>query len=337
MTQDFITVIRSKHRRLAKLIHPGPRFDDYDKVRTIDACMVSVANLDGLFFHLDCLLPRSDLAIVRGSIIGARRVHDVRRLIRNHDAESDGAAIFEEAAHHWVCLDIDGIHRPDDVPPADLLGCAGCALDLLPGEFRPARCVVQATAGHGLKPGSRLRLWFWASRALIGRELSRWLRASPVDAHLFTPNQVCYTAQPLFAPGLADHLPYRMADRPGTECVEAPSAEALAPPPPPHYTPPRRMASTDQRATRIMTTALTRVEMSAAGGHHDALRAAAFTIGGLLDSAAVSETEATSALMAAIGRAAGAEANATKDLGTIESGLRAGRERPLLLTGGKNG
>jgi hypothetical protein len=57
MTADFITVIRSKHRRLAKLIHPGPRFDDYDKVRTIDASMVAVDSLDSLFFHLDYLLP----------------------------------------------------------------------------------------------------------------------------------------------------------------------------------------------------------------------------------------------------------------------------------------
>lgn len=66
------------------------------------------------------------------------------------------------------------------------------------------------------------------------------------------------------------------------------------------------------------------------GDWHHQLRRAAFTIGGLLDIAGIGEEEAARQLEAAIGRAAGRNASPKKDRDTILSGLRRGREHPLL-------
>ena len=68
----------------------------------------------------------------------------------------------------------------------------------LPEEFWTADCIVQATAGHGIKPGMRLRLWFWLSRPLGRGELDRWFANSPVDRSVFRTVQAIYTAAPVF-------------------------------------------------------------------------------------------------------------------------------------------
>jgi hypothetical protein len=36
--------------------------------------------------------------------------------------------------------------------------------------FHGARCIAQATASHGIKPGCRVRLWYWLDRPTTGGE-----------------------------------------------------------------------------------------------------------------------------------------------------------------------
>jgi hypothetical protein len=318
--------VRSRHRRLAKLIHADGQIQDYDLARTFDMSMVQVSDLDHLFYRLDCLASRSDLAIVRGAIIGPPRIHRVRRLIHDHDEEPDGNATLQDASHRWVCLDIDGIHRPDDVAVTDLLACAHCAIDLLPGEFRPARAIVQATSGHGLKPGSRLRLWYWSSRPLTGPELSRWLRRAPVDDRLFSPCQVIYTAQPTFAPGLADHIPCRMAERPGTETVAAPSSEELAPPPPPKSIPrPERGAEPARRyAFGALRRAVEQVAAAPEGSRNTTLNKSAWNLMRFVAEGTLATTEIADALAHA---AIAAGLNAVETEQTLASALAAGARK----------
>ena len=115
----------------------------------------------------------------------------------------------------------------------DMAGCGAHARACLPSAFHAARCIVVASGSHGIKPGLRLRLWFWMLRPLTGPECKRWLRGAPVDAALFSPAQLTYTAAPMFDGGAADPLPHRLALLPGTrEDVAPPSAGALVPPPP---------------------------------------------------------------------------------------------------------
>ena len=86
---------------------------------------------------------------------------------------------------------------------------------LLPPTFTGAACIVQATASHGIKPGARLRLWFWCDRSLSGAECKRWLGKVPVDHSVFGAAQPIYTAAPVFADGAAEHLPCRLLALPG--------------------------------------------------------------------------------------------------------------------------
>jgi hypothetical protein len=98
--------------------------------------------------------------------------------------------------------------------------------------FHGTRCIVQASASHGIKPGCRLRLWYWLDRFTTGAELTRWLRRTPADPSVFRTVQPIYTAAPVFAAGVRDHLPKRIMMVQGRPLVPVPSPEALAPPPP---------------------------------------------------------------------------------------------------------
>jgi hypothetical protein len=92
-----------------------------------------------------------------------------------------------------------------------------------------ASSVVQATAGHGLKPGLRLRLWYWLDRPVCGSALKRWLQHAPIDHSVFGTAQVIYTAAPLFLPGAFDPLPTRIAAIPGALSVMVPPPLILQP------------------------------------------------------------------------------------------------------------
>jgi hypothetical protein len=228
---DTITTLRAPYRRLAKLIRLDGTIQDYDSAMMFDMAENEVADLDHLEQILRYLLPRRDLCAVRGAIADADRTSRVRRLLHPDDKTGDVPTI-KDADHYWIGLDVEGVVRPDNVDASDLISCGFLAIAQLPSEFHGARCIVQASAGHGLKPGCRLRLWFWGSRPLSGAELTYWMRRSPVDSCLFRPAQITYTAAPVFESGV-DHLPNRIIDLPGVATVTVPSAEELAPPPRP--------------------------------------------------------------------------------------------------------
>jgi hypothetical protein len=179
---------------------------------------------------LERMQARRRFCLVRGAIADAARVRGVRRLL--HPARETGEAqTLRDVPRAWVALDVDGVARPAGIDPRDLERCARHVLALLPPAFHGARCVVQATAGHGIKPGARLRLWFWLSRPTLGNELAAWLSSCPVDPASFRAAQPIFTAAPIFE-GRADPLPRRLVMLPGAECVAVPSAELLRKPPP---------------------------------------------------------------------------------------------------------
>jgi hypothetical protein len=134
-------------------------------------------------------------------------------------------------------------------------------MEALPVAFSNKAAIVQATGSHTLKPGMRLRLWFWLTRPMAGTELKRWLAASPVDRSVFGAAQPIYTASPLFI-GRPDPLPSRFALLPGGAEVQPPSQASLEPAPrPPAWRPratdkaaaPYALASLEQAVARILT------------------------------------------------------------------------------------
>lgn len=176
-----------------------------------------------------------------------RLARGLRRLL-HPDPQTGDCATLLDVPRAWLALDLDGLPLPDGLDPHDLAACGEVARLALPHAFRTAACIIGATAGHGFKPGARLRLWCFLSRPMIGAELKRWLGNAPVDRALFSAAQVIYTAAPLFT-GMKDPLPARLVRLDGAARVVVPNTEELAPPP-------RKRAST-RRSSSMMTTTTT--------------------------------------------------------------------------------
>ncbi|HEY8872200.1 MAG TPA: hypothetical protein VIM52_04150, partial [Stellaceae bacterium] len=153
----------------------------------------------------------------------------VRRLL-HPDPDTGDMATLRDVPRRWLALDIDGLPRPDCIEAGNIPACGRVAIAELPDAFQGTRCIVQATASHGIAPGLRLRLWFWLSRPTGGAELGRWLRGVPVDHSVFGAAQPIYTAAPIFVDGAHDPLAERIAMVPGTiEAVSVPPASTLMP------------------------------------------------------------------------------------------------------------
>ena len=328
---DTITILRAPFRRLAKLIRADGSFVAYDAARTFELVEVTIRDLDHLAAILGKLLGRPDCCIVRGAVADPARTSHVRRLI-HFDAETGDLPTIRDTDRRWIGLDVEGVPRPDNIPAADLVGCARVAIGLLPGEFHGARCIVQATSGHGMKPGSRLRIWFWCSRPMSGAELSYWMRRAPVDNCLFRPGQPTYTSAPVFQTG-HDHLPSRIAMIDGAAMVQAPEPEQLQPAKVAPLPPRARRPASNTEVERMIAAALFKVEMAGEGQRHQRLRAAARTIGGVLDQAGIGEAEAAEALYTAVRRAGGDAVDGRNAASTIAWGLAKGRAEPLDLGG----
>jgi hypothetical protein len=320
---DSITVLRARGRRLAKLIAPDGGIVDYDATRLFDLIEIPVNGLDHLEDDLRRLLHQPDRCTVRGRIAEIGRCRGVRRLL--HPEGNDPASLIE-APRRWLALDIDGLPRPVNVPAADLVACAGIAIAALPSEFHDARCLAQATAGHGYKPGLRLRLWYWLDRPLGAAELKRWFAGAPVDHALFSPAQIIYSAAPVFA-GKNDPLPARLVRLPhGTACVAVPE---LPEPAPQYIAAPVRPAT---GLSRYAEAALDNAGRSiAAAGHGDrdrAINSAAYGIGRLAGAGAIPRTIALRVLHHAAAQIPGysAKRDASKVDRSFDDGLRNPRE-----------
>ncbi len=115
----------------------------------------------------------------------------------------------------------------------------------------------------------------------------------------------------------------------------------LCPPPPAPPSPPVPMhtnVNANTLALRLIQRALFKVRTASPGERHTKLRAAACTIGGLLDEVGFSEAAAERELLAAVLAAGGNDVREPNAKRTIEWGLKRGRASPLRLTeGGQHG
>lgn len=222
-----LTIVRSKTLLLAKTVSADGSIKGYDRVKTVDLqarCIVGLGEIHALLADLGA---RPGCAVMRGGIADPERARGVRRLLHG-DPGTGELPTITEVPREWIALDVDGIELPSGVDPLDLAACAGSVVRHLPEAFQGAARIVQATASHGIKPGARMRLWYWCDRPLTGAECKRWLKGVPVDKTVFGAAQVIYTAAPVFV-GCADPLPRRLAMLPGAASVVTPPPEALAP------------------------------------------------------------------------------------------------------------
>lgn len=311
--RDTLTVIRARGRRLAKLIEAGGAVLGYDGAYLFDLYTVEVADLDALAALLARLHSRSDCAVVRAAVADPARVRGVRRLV-NPCPETGERPTLRDVPRRWAALDFDDLAPPPGLDVRDLAGCGAVARAALPAPFRAARLLVGATGSHGVKPGLRLRVWAWLSRSTSGAELARWLRGCPVDAALFRPVQPIYTAAPVFAPGVSDPLPVRLAELPGADVVAVPSPAALAPPSPrePERLPRADAPHAGSYAVAALAGAVARVSGAGEGTRHDAVLAQARSLARLVEAGLLTGADVREALGRAAVRAGlpGEEAHA---------------------------
>ena len=319
---DAITILRARGRRLAKMIAADGTVTGYDLAKTFDLIPHPVADLAAIERLLLRLLDRPDCAIVRGEPIGDTRA--VRRLLHPDPETGDGPTLGD-VPRRWLALDLDKVPLLDITEVTDLSACAALAVGGLPDGFGQATCIVQATGSHGIKPGARLRLWFWLNRPVMGEELKWWLCGCPVDFSVFSAAQPIYTARPVLAHGVVDPSPLRIVRRAGRAVLEVPVRQ----------TPVSRATTlpssrvTNNSIQQLLERVLFRLETSLDGERHYRLRAAAFTVGGLLDAADISEAAAKEVLLAAVRRAGGTAVDERNATATIASGLNRGRRKPF--------
>ncbi len=305
MNSDTITILRSRGRRLAKLVQADGEIVGYDEARTFTAIEHDVESLDDLHRALVWLSSRPDRCIVRAALINPTITGPIRRLLYVDPKTGDQPTLYD-VPRYWVATDWDALDKPDDVDVTDLDACGRVALARLPEAFHNAACIVSATASHGIKAGIRVRLWHWLDRAITGPEISRWLGPiAGLDASIFRPAQIIYTTAPVFESGI-DPLPARTTIIPGEPRVAVPAAATLAPPPPvrqPAPLPAPGDANASRYAFGALRNATARIAMAGVGSRHAAIIAEArglarFTTAGLLDAATVRRALADAAAAA---------------------------------------
>lgn len=143
--------------------------------------------------------------VERGRRLAARRWGDQRTLVAK--------------PCHVLPLDLDSIAAPQHVDPRDVFSAGRYTRSLLSPELARAACVAQLTSGAGLKPGLRVRLFYWLTRPIDLIHMKRWIETQPVrcDLAIYQPHQPIYTAAPHFD-GVTDPC----AGRPRIAFLEAP-------------------------------------------------------------------------------------------------------------------
>jgi hypothetical protein len=316
---DTITLLRGR-RQLTKTIDANGDITPYPRAKTFDLYETHFSHIGDLHDLLKQLEQRRDLAVVRGKPSDPERTSGVRRLLYA-DPKTGEQPTLVDVPRRWLALDIDSLPRPDWIDVTDLIGCAAVVINRLPSAFRDAAFVVQGTAGHGLKPGIRIRLWCWLSRPALGAELKERFHLAPVDAALFSAGQLIYTAAPSFLWGSYDPLPVRMDLVPGRPEVDlGPLAE---PPKEPEREQPIRDASHTARRSshhepsNIIAGLIRTVETGARGNRNKALYWAARRLAE--HSGTIDTDEAARRLEAAAHRIGLPEKEAAA---TVSSGLR---------------
>lgn len=305
---DAITIVRARGRRPTKVVHHDGTIDDYDQAKTVDLFERRLEGLADLEVLLRQLARRPDCAIVRAAIADKARTSGVRRLLHRDPKVGDDATLVD-CPRRWLDIDIDNLARPPELAPSDLERCAEVAIAALPGASHGVSALVQPTAGHGIKPGFRLRLWYWLSRPVSGAELKCWLRNAPVDAAVFRAAQLVFTASPIYPAGAQDPLPQRLiALARRQDVVNVPPSSALIRPSRP--TPKPIPFPSDLRANRYafaaLASAATHIARARQGSRHPALVSEACRLVRLIDRRLLYESDCKAALVSAL-RMAGVE------------------------------
>lgn len=320
-SSETITILSAAGRFLAKCFRADGSVSTYDNAKLFDLDEFPLHDLSELRRALEWLAGATSRCVVRGTIADPARTRGVRRLA-HRDEETGDAPTLRERPRRWLALDIEKLAPPPGLRPADLIGCAAFVRGRLPQEFHVARCIVAASASHGLKPDLRLRLWFWLDRPIDGAQAKNWLAPCRfVDPAIFNLAQPTYTAAPIFVPPAFDPLPTRIAETLGEEVVRVPAAIFVAPPPRPPPAPPMRFTDpimADAYARHILENAVQKILDAEDGEKHRTIIKVSASLGRYVRGGGIREAPAREVLLRA---AEEAGFDMTKSAAAIEWGL----------------
>lgn len=193
---------------LAK-IYDGDTKRDFDEVRNYRPRTVVLDGLPGLHREIEKLAKNPHACVLRGRYVGdeaaqkispPERPGQVRRIL----------SLFKDTPRRWAMFDVDG--RPSAmIDWTSRESITRAVLEFirvgLPPEFHGVEFVFHASGSAGRNP-ARLsgHLWYWLNKPLTSEALRAWVRSTrtPVDAAVFNPVQVHYTANPMFTGGARD-------------------------------------------------------------------------------------------------------------------------------------
>ena len=174
---DTWTILRSRGPRLAKLHTPEGTLG-YERAKVFQWTTVEVESLSDWAEILRKLESKPLQCVIRGVV----REGITSKLVERN------AQTFQDPGHHLIPLDLDD---DEGRTVSELIA-------LLPEAFHAAPYILQWTASHGIKPGTRCRLWFWGDTPTTGVQLKHALRDTPCDPAIFRVVQPIYTASPIF-------------------------------------------------------------------------------------------------------------------------------------------
>jgi hypothetical protein len=221
------TLLRHNFLLMTKQFRTDGEVIGYSLGKMFDMSDLVLRGLDRVLDMLDGVQGLTNMCVIRGELINPPRVFRQRRLLQKKG--DGGTATLKDVPRRWVALDFDSIAAPDDLDRRDLIACAKVAEQILPKEFHGRRAVIHATSSHMVKPGIRVRLWYWLDRPTFGYELKRWLGKRVSDHSVLNPVEPIYCAAPLFENPAMNPLKERLADMPGLPVVKVPAATTLAP------------------------------------------------------------------------------------------------------------
>jgi len=270
---DRLTVLRSFGPALTKRVRPDGSLVPYGNARHFRVREARVHSLATLVGALDRLRRDPRAAVIRGAPVeGLDRGRALRRKVN-----------FAPAARRWLAADVDGVDEPAGLTfAAEPAAGAEYVRDaLLPAAFEGAACWWQSTSSAGIKPGIRLRLWFWLDRPVSDSQAKRWLTQAPVDASLYGPVTLHYVAAPIIEAGARDPVARRQGVLDGEREVVVPDLPAPAPRSWPVASSVTGALS-DRYARAALIGAVERVMAAREGGRNATLNAEAFATARLI-------------------------------------------------------
>ncbi len=216
-----IAIMQSLGPRQTKLIRRNGLVEPAEPARVFNALELPIKDLDALEGLLRGVLCHPQRFIIRGALVGgAGPLRGINR--RSRPGPGGEAPTIRDVARPWIAVDLDDVPIPPEVKTSDLAACGTLATALLPAEFHGVQCAVQASGSHGIKPGARLRLWYWLNRSITTAEAKVWLKGSRCDPSIYSPEHQVYVAPPVREDGGPDHLPCRLIRLPGRDAVPVP-------------------------------------------------------------------------------------------------------------------